>query len=118
MRLLKGLDISEDEDMSSYSIQFPDFEQIKKDLEEKYKLTPEELEYNKMVRLGKEWGTRTDGVEITSLSKAEAASEEYAYLLKEDLPDNRPRYLWVCEDCLHPNLTPLLSRSCSPTSPS
>ena len=59
-------------------------EELLKDLEEKYALTPAEIEHNKMVKLGKKWGTNTSGVEITPYSKAKEAGEVYAYLLADD----------------------------------
>lgn len=83
---LFGADISEDNDRSAWTIQFdfPDFDKIKKELAEKYKLTPAEEAQNKAVELGKKWGTNPNGKKITPYTKAMEAGEKYAHLLLND----------------------------------
>lgn len=63
---------------------FPDFDKIKKELAEKYKLTPSEEAHNKAVELGKKWGTNPNGKKITPYTKAMEAGEEYTHLLMDD----------------------------------
>ena len=84
--LFGGTDISEDNDRSAWTIQFdfPDFDKIKKELAEKYKLTPAEEAQNKAVELGKKWGTNPNGKKITPYTKALEAGEEHAHLLLND----------------------------------
>ncbi len=60
------------------------FDERKKAAEEKYKLTPEDIEHNKMVELGKKWGTNTTGTLITPASKAKDAGDEQAERLLSD----------------------------------
>lgn len=81
--LFGGADISKDNDRSEWTIQFdfPDFDKIKKELAEKYKLTPAEEAQNKAVELGKKWGTNPNGKKVTPYRKALEAGEEYAHLL-------------------------------------
>lgn len=68
-------------------------EELKKTLEEKYALTPAEIEHNKMVKLGKQWGTNTTGVEITPYTKAKEAGEVYAWLIGDDEESSIPDIL-------------------------
>ena len=77
------------DDSSAWTIQFdfPDFDKIKKELAEKYKLTPSEEAHNKAVELGKKWGTNPNGKKITPYSKALAANEEHAQLLFDENTD-------------------------------
>lgn len=84
--LFGGADISEDNDRSDWTIQFdfPDFDKIKKELAEKYKLTPAEEAQNKAVELGKKWGTNPNGKKVTPYRKAMEAGEEHAHLLLND----------------------------------
>jgi hypothetical protein len=84
--LFGGTDISEDNDRSAWTIQFdfPDFDKLKKELAEKYKLTPAEEAQNKAVELGKKWGTNPNGKKITPYTKAMEAGEEHAHLLLND----------------------------------
>ena len=74
------------DDSSAWTIQFdfPDFDKIKKELAEKYKLTPYEEAQNKAVELGKKWGTNPNGKKITPYTKAMEAGEEHAHLLMDD----------------------------------
>ena len=72
------------DDSSAWTMQFPDFDKIKKELAEKYKLTPSEEAHNKAVELGKKWGTNPNGKKITPYSKAMEAGEEHAHLLMGD----------------------------------
>ena len=74
------------DDCSAWTIQFdfPDFDKIKKELTEKYKLTPAEEAHNKAVELGKKWGTNPNGKKITPYTKAMEAGEKYAHLLLND----------------------------------
>lgn len=78
-----------DDDVSAWTIQFdfPDFDKIKKELAEKYKLTPSEEAQNKAVELGKKWGTNPNGKKITPYTKALAANEEYARLIFDEKID-------------------------------
>lgn len=80
---LLGGKLTEADDRSDWTIQFdfPDFDKIKKDLAEKYKLTPAEEAQNKAVELGKKWGTNPNGKKVTPYTKALEAGEEYAHLL-------------------------------------
>lgn len=74
---------------------FPDFDKIKKELAEKYKLTPSEEAHNKAVELGKKWGTNPNGKKITPYSKALAANEEFARLIFDreiDKDDDQPSH--------------------------
>lgn len=84
--LFGGTDIAKDDDRSEWTIQFdfPDFDKIKKELAEKYKLTPAEEAQNKAVELGKKWGTNPNGKKITPYTKALEAGEEHAHLLLND----------------------------------
>lgn len=84
--LFGGTDIAKDDDRSECTFQFdfPDFDKLKKELAEKYKLTPAEEAQNKAVELGKKWGTNPNGKKITPYSKAKEAGEEYAHLLLND----------------------------------
>ena len=84
--LFGGTDIAKDDDRSEWTIQFdfPDFDKIKKELAEKYKLTPAEEAQNKAVELGKKWGTNPNGKKITPYTKAMEAGEKYAHLLLND----------------------------------
>ena len=84
--LFGGTDIAKDDDRSEWTIQFdfPDFDKIKKELAEKYKLTPAEEAQNKAVELGKKWGTNPNGKKITPYTKATEAGEKYAHLLLND----------------------------------
>ena len=84
--LFGGTDISKDNDRSEWTIQFdfPDFDKLKKELAEKYKLTPAEEAQNKAVELGKKWGTNPNGKKITPYTKAMEAGEEHAHLLLND----------------------------------
>ena len=74
------------DDRSAWTIQFdfPDFDKIKKELAEKYKLTSSEEAQNKAVELGKKWGTNPNGKKITPYTKALAANEEHAQLLFDE----------------------------------
>ena len=67
-----------------FKFDFPDFDKIKKELAEKYKLTPSEEANNKAVELGKKWGTNPNGKKITPYTKALEAGEEHAHLLLND----------------------------------
>lgn len=90
---LLGVDAAKDNDRSEWTIQFdiPDFDKIKKELAEKYKLTPAEEAQNKAVELGKKWGTNPNGKKITPYIKALAANEEHARLLfDEKIDENEP----------------------------
>lgn len=69
-------------------------EELKKTLEEKYALTPAEIEHNKMVKLGKQWGTNTTGVEITPYTKAKEAGEVYAWLIGDDEESRVPEIIF------------------------
>lgn len=84
--LFGGADIAKDDDRSEWTIQFdfPDFDKIKKELAEKYKLTPAEEAQNKAVELGKKWGTNPNGKKVTPYTKATEAGEKYAHLLLND----------------------------------
>lgn len=84
--LFGGIDIAKDDDRSECTFQFdfPDFDKIKKELAEKYKLTPAEGAQNKAVELGKKWGTNPNGKKVTPYTKAMEAGEENAYLLLND----------------------------------
>lgn len=84
--LFGGTDIAKDDDRSEWTIQFdfPDFDKIKKELAEKYKLTPAEEAQNKAVELGKKWGTNPNGKKVTPYTKATEAGEKYAHLLLND----------------------------------
>ena len=84
--LFGGTDIAKDDDRSEWTFQFdfPDFDKIKKELAEKYKLTPAEEAQNKAVELGKKWGTNPNGKKITPYTKAMEAGDEHAYLLLND----------------------------------
>lgn len=84
--LFGGTDIAKDDDRSDWTFQFdfPDFDKIKKELAEKYKLTPAEEAQNKAVELGKKWGTNPNGKKITPYTKAMEAGEEHAHLLLND----------------------------------
>lgn len=84
--LFGGTDITKDDDRSEWTIQFdfPDFDKIKKELAEKYKLTPAEEAQNKAVELGKKWGTNPNGKKVTPYTKATEAGEKYAHLLLND----------------------------------
>lgn len=84
--LFGGTDIAKDDDRSECTFQFdfPDFDKIKKELAEKYKLTPAEEAQNKAVELGKKWGTNPNGKKITPYTKAMEAGEEHAHLLLND----------------------------------
>ncbi len=75
-------DANED-DRSEWTFQFdfPDFDKIKKELAEKYKLTPAEEAQNKAVELGKKWGTNPNGKKVTPYTKAMEANEEHARIL-------------------------------------
>lgn len=68
----------------TFKFDFPDFDKIKKELAEKYKLTPSEEAHNKAVELGKKWGTNPNGKKITPYTKALKTGEEYAHLLLND----------------------------------
>lgn len=68
----------------TFKFDFPDFDKIKKELAEKYKLTPSEEAQNKAVELGKKWGTNPNGKKITPYTKAMEAGEEHAHLLMDD----------------------------------
>lgn len=87
--LFGGVDVVKDGDRSDWTIQFdfPDFDKIKKELAEKYKLTPAEEAQNKAVELGKKWGTNPNGKKITPYTKALAAKEEHAHLLFDEKND-------------------------------
>ena len=84
--LFGGTDIAKDDDRSEWTFQFdfPDFDKIKKELAEKYKLTPAEEAQNKAVELGKKWGTNPNGKKVTPYTKAMDAGEEHAHLLLND----------------------------------
>ena len=84
--LFGGTDIAKDDDRSEWTFQFdfPDFDKIKKELAEKYKLTPAEEAQNKAVELGKKWGTNPNGKKVTPYTKAMEAGEEHAHLLLND----------------------------------
>lgn len=84
--LFGGTDIAKDDDRSECTFQFdfPDFDKLKKELAEKYKLTPAEEAQNKAVELGKKWGTNPNGKKITPYTKAMEAGEEHAHLLLND----------------------------------
>jgi len=84
--LFGGTDIAKDNDRSEWTFQFdfPDFDKIKKELAEKYKLTPAEEAQNKAVELGKKWGTNPNGKKVTPYTKAMEAGEEHAHLLLND----------------------------------
>lgn len=84
--LFGGTDIAKDDDRSECTFQFdfPDFDKIKKELAEKYKLTPAEEAQNKAVELGKKWGTNPNGKKVTPYTKAMEAGEKYAHLLLND----------------------------------
>lgn len=84
--LFGGTDIAKDDDRSECTFQFdfPDFDKLKKELAEKYKLTPAEEAQNKAVELGKKWGTNPNGKKVTPYTKAMEAGENYAYLLLND----------------------------------
>lgn len=71
----------------TFKFDFPDFDKIKKELAEKYKLTTSEEAHNKAVELGKKWGTNPNGKKITPYSKALVANEEYARLLFDEKTD-------------------------------
>lgn len=77
------------DDRSAWTIQFdfPDFDKVKKELAEKYKLTPSEEAQNKAVELGKKWGTNPNGKKITPYTKAMEAGEEHAGLLFDEETD-------------------------------
>lgn len=81
--LFSGVDAAKEDDRSEWTIQFdfPDFDKIRKELAEKYKLTPAEEAQNKAVELGKKWGTNPNGKKITPYTKALDANEEHARLL-------------------------------------
>lgn len=81
--LLVGVGAAKEDDRSEWTIQFdfPDFDKIRKELAEKYKLTPAEEAQNKAVELGKKWGTNPNGKKITPYTKALDAKEEHANLL-------------------------------------
>lgn len=81
--LFSGVDAAKEDDRSEWTIQFdfPDFDKIRKELAEKYKLTPAEEAQNKAVELGKKWGTNPNGKKITPYTKALDAKEEHANLL-------------------------------------
>ena len=81
--LFSSVDAAKEDDRSEWTIQFdfPDFDKIKKELTEKYKLTPAEEAQNKAVELGKKWGTNPNGKKITPYTKALEANEEHARLL-------------------------------------
>jgi hypothetical protein len=85
-RQVVSANVAKDDDRSDWTIQFdfPDFDKIKKELAEKYKLTPAEEAQNKAVELGKKWGTNPNGKKITPYTKALEAGEEYAHLLLND----------------------------------
>ena len=84
--LFGGIDIAKDDDRSECTFQFdfPDFDKLKKELAEKYKLTPAEEAQNKAVELGKKWGTNPNGKKVTPYTKATEAGDEHAYLLLND----------------------------------
>lgn len=84
--LFGGTDIAKDDDRSECTFQFdfPDFDKLKKELAEKYKLTPAEEAQNKAVELGKKWGTNPNGKKVTPYTKATEAGEKYAHLLLND----------------------------------
>lgn len=84
--LFGGTDIAKDDDRSEWTFQFdfPDFDKLKKELAEKYKLTPAEEAQNKAVELGKKWGTNPNGKKVTPYTKATEAGEKYAHLLLND----------------------------------
>lgn len=84
--LFGGTDIAKDDDRSEWTFQFdfPDFDKLKKELAEKYKLTPAEEAQNKAVELGKKWGTNPNGKKVTPYTKATEAGDEHAYLLLND----------------------------------
>ena len=86
---LLGGKLTEADDHSDWTIQFdfPDFDKIKKELAEKYKLTPAEEAQNKAVELGKKWGTNLNGKKVTPYRKALAANEEHARLLFDEKID-------------------------------
>lgn len=67
-----------------------DFDKIKKELTEKYKLTPIEETHNKAVELGKKWGTNLNGKKVTPYTKAVEAGEKYAHLLFDESVDEKP----------------------------
>lgn len=77
------------DDGSAWTIQFdfPDFDKIKKELAEKYKLAPSEEAQNKAVELGKKWGTNPNGKKVTPYTKAMEAGEEHAGLLFDEETD-------------------------------
>ena len=91
---LFGVDTAKDDDRSGWTIQFdfPDFDKIKKELAEKYKLTPAEEAQNKAVDLGKKWGTNPNGKKVTPYIKALAAKEEHARLLFDEKNDENEPY--------------------------
>lgn len=64
-----------------------DFDKIRKELTEKYKLTPIEETHNKAVELGKKWGTNPNGKKITLYTKALEANDENARLLFDESVD-------------------------------
>lgn len=67
-----------------------DFDKIKKEFTEKYKLTPIEETHNKAVELGKKWGTNPNGKKVTPYTKAVEAGEKYAHLLFDESVDGKP----------------------------
>lgn len=76
-----------------YDIDFDksiDFDKIKKEFTEKYKLTPIEETHNKAVELGKKWGTNPNGKKVTPYTKAVEAGEMYAHLLFDESVDEKP----------------------------
>lgn len=76
-----------------YDIDFDksiDFDKIKKEFTEKYKLTPIEETHNKAVELGKKWGTNPNGKKVTPYTKAVEAGEKYAHLLFDESVDEKP----------------------------
>ena len=77
------------DDSSAWTMQFDfqDFDKIKKELAEKYKLTPSEEAQNKAVELGKKWGTNPNGKKITPYAKAMEAGEEHARLIFDEKID-------------------------------
>ncbi len=81
--MFSSVDAAKEDDRSEWTIQFdfPDFDKIRKELAEKYKLTPAEEAQNKAVELGKKWGTNSNGKKITPYTKALDAKEEHANLL-------------------------------------
>lgn len=71
------------DDTTEWTVEFnfPNFDEIKAELAEKYKLTPAEEAQNKAVELGKKWGTNPNGKKITPYTKAMEAGEEHARLI-------------------------------------